>query len=309
MKKMNYKLMALALVAFAFTSCEEDGLSSLGEIEAAMGELYVEAEGTASQLFKNVDEAMRKLEAGDALPYTIDNASFDEDASNPGTYYLDYGTGTNTRGKVVKGKVMMTIANLQTGYLTPGASITASFDNYFEDDKPVLGSMNVLNQSDATNVIFDQNITGLTIEDNTSTEDGGPKAFVLNSTKTLTWLAGAATTNDITDDVYTMADGANGGTSATYDNSQYTFAINFTSPLKVDNTCQYRVTEGVVALNISTTINPSPITFTDAGLDFIATDGADDGNGGKDGCDKFFKISLSNANGANIEVTRQFNGF
>ena len=304
MRKLNYKLLGLAALAMAFTACEEDDLTSSGEVEAAMGELYVNAEGTASQLFKNVDEAMRKLSAGDALPYTIDGAEFDADPATAGRYILDYtgvnGAGVSTRGKSVNGEVIVMLTG--TDYLTPASSVSVTYDNYSEDSKPVLGNIVVTNTGDGTSQSFDMDINGLTIEDNTPTDDGGPKAMIMDSQKSLTWTDGDATPNDASDDKYEIADRTGGsGTSASYDAGTYGFNITLTSPLKIDNTCQYRLTEGIIDLDISTTNDPSDLTFTGATIDFLAADA----------CDKFFSIDLVNDDtGASIsDLTRQFNGF
>ena len=304
MRKLNYKLLGIAALAVAFTACEEGDLTANGEVEAAMGELYVNAEGTASQLFKNVDEAMRKLSAGDALPYTIDGAEFDEDPGTAGRYTFDYtgvnGAGVSTRGKMINGEVIVVLTG--TDYLTPTSSVNVTYDNYSEDSKPVLGNIVVTNTGDGTSQSFDMDINGLTIEDDTPTDDGGPKAMVLNSQKALTWTDGDATLNDASDDKYEIADRVGGtATSASYDAGIYGFNITLTSPLKIDNTCQYRLTEGIIDLDISTTNDPSDLTFTGATIDFLSADG----------CDKFFSIDLENDNtGASItDLTRQFNGF
>lgn len=309
MRKLNYKLLGLAFLAVSFTACDEEGLGANGEVEAAMGELYVEAESAASRMFKHADEAMRKLDAGDPLPYTINEATFDEDATTPGTYFLDYGAGKTPGGVLTEGKLIITRTG--SNYLTPGSSVGIGFDEYKEAGKPITGSITATNVSDANTTKFELDVAGLTVVGDESTDEDGNtvpgKALELTSDKTLEWTAGAATLNDISDDVYTLSNTAGGtGTSAKYDSEQYTFTINLTSPLKIDNSCSFRLLEGVIDLDMSTTIDPSPLAFDKASIDFLAGDGAN-----SDGCDGFFEISLENTEtGAKVsDLTRQFKGF
>lgn len=294
MRKLNYKLLSLGLVLATLAACEEgDNLSGTGEIEASMGELYVNAEATASQLFKNADEAMRKLSDQQTLPYMIDNASFDVDPNdpdpmNPSQYILDYGQGTNTREKVIKGTVSVKL--MGTDYLINGSSIEIGFDNYSEDDKPVSGTIIASNITPAGNTesSFAMDINNFTVQDDGVAGDdgtGGPKTMVLNSEKVFTWNEGSSTV-DIMDDKYTISNDPTGsGTSAVYDNAQYTFDVNITTPLKIENSCQYRMVEGVLDLQLDTDLDPNPLSFSDARIDFITDDG----------CDQFFDLNLDNS--------------
>lgn len=303
MRKLNYKLLGLAAIAVAFTACEEGDLTASGDVEAAMGELYVSAEGTASRMFKHADEAMRKLDNGDALPYTINEGTFDVDPNNANRYILDYGVGKTPGGVLTEGKLI--VERTGTNYLTPGSSVLIGFDEYKEAGQPITGSIDVNNVSDANTTIFDLDVTNLTLMEETSETDGDGNAivndFVLNTAKTLTWTDGSATLADITDDKYTISDQAGSSTTAAYKNGDYNFSVSIMSPLKIANDCNYRLTEGVIDLVISTDIDPSPLTFTNANIDFI----------GDDGCDKFFTIDLENTDtGTKItDLTRQFGGF
>lgn len=298
MRKFNYKFLGLAALAMAFTACEDGDLTSTGEVEAAMGELYVSAESNVSQIYRNVDEAMRTFDfsANPSVPITIDNATFDRDASDPNKYILDYGTGTATRGKVIEGAIEMTLTG--ANYLDMGTTVDVSLANFKEDDKPVSGSIFLENMG---NNKFDMDVTAFTMEDNTSADDGGPKTFVLNTDKSLEWSAGSATPTDVSDDVYSII----GTADATYDNSNYTFDVVISKAMVIDNTCTYRLTEGVFDLDIATTVDPNPLTFNKATIDFIAGDG-----GNQDGCDKFFDLLLKNTETeSELSTTRQFNGF
>lgn len=303
MKKMNYKFFGMALLALAFTACEEGELGASGETEAKLGQLYVDAESAASQLFKNADEALRKLDAGDPLPYTIDGATFNEDAGNPGNYILDYGTtGTNTRNKVIKGMIKFNASG--TNYLTAGTTVGLTYDNYSEDDLAVTGGLNLTNSSANGGTSFTMDIQNLTIIDDSETEN---KELVLNGSKSLDWTAGSATTGDVSDDVYTISDlPGGGGTTAGYNPDpttntyQHSLNVAFTAPLVIDNSCSYRLTQGIIDLTLTSTDDPSPLTFTNATIDFLTSDG----------CDKFFSIKLVNTdNNSEISTTRQFTGF
>ncbi len=310
MKKINYQLIALALAAMSFTACDEEGLGSIGELEAAMGEAYVNAEATASQLFKNVDEAMRAIDEGQTLPLTIDNAEFKVDPDGTYDYILDYtNTGTNTRGLVVKGKIGVNLTG--ANYLDNGSEVQVAYVNYSETsgdvEKPVTGGITVTNNSTPTDTTFRFQIQNLSVQDDGVADengDGGPKTLSLSSDKRLTWTKGADTPNDVSDDSYTIADNTGGSTQADYDNGNFTMDVTLTSPLLIDNTCSVRLVEGIIDLTISTTLTgeDNPLSFNSATIDFLAADG----------CSNFFQISLDSDDpeGASIsDLTRQFNSF
>ncbi len=306
MRKLNYKFLSLAVAFLALGACEEDDLgNSTGEIEAAMGELYVNAESTSSQVFKSIDEAMRRISNQDPLPYSIDNASFDVDPTDPTRYLLDYGQGTNTREKLVKGTISVSLTG--TDYLVAGTSVSIGFDNYSENDKPISGDIIATNvtASGSAEAAFSLDVNNFSIQDDGEVDsegNGGPKTMIVNSEKILTWTAGSATASDITDDKYTISNDPNGtGTSATYDNAQFTFDVDITTPLEIDNTCQYRLVSGVIELEIETTVTPNPLAFTDATIDFVASDG----------CNQIFTINLDNSEtGTQIrDLSRIFNAF
>lgn len=305
MRKLNYKLMGLAALAFAFTACDETGLGGAGEVEAALGQMYVNAESTASQMFKNVDEAMRTFDfaASPSVPLSIDGATFDRDPMDPNKYVLDYGNGVATRGMTIAGQLEVSLTN-GTDYLVSGTKATIGLVNYTENDKPVQGTFSVENLG---NDQFQMDIVGFRIEDDTPADQGGPKALVLNTVKTVSWTAGTNTPNDVSDDAYTLAgdgDATTPDATAIYD-TDYDLSITFLQPMKLDNTCSYRLLEGELQLNISTDLTPNPLTFNKAIIDFLSGDG-DNNNG----CNNVFEIDLENTETeSKLSTSRTFNGF
>lgn len=306
MRKLNYKLMSLAVVAMAFTACEEDGLGGTGEIEASIGEMYVNAESTVSQMYKNVDEALRTFDfaANPSVAITIDGASFDRHPTETDKYVLDYGNGVATRGKTIAGSLEISMTG-GTDYNVAGTQASVALMNYTENDKPVSGSFVAENMGSDK---YSLDIANFSVQDNTSDDDGGPKTLtIVNSNKLMTWTSGSGTPSDVSDDAYTIdGNGANGADdiSAVYD-GDYNVAINFLQPMKLDNTCTYRLLEGELELTLSTSLDPNPLAFDKAVIDFITGDGSN-----SDGCDNFFEIDLENTDTqAKLNTTRQFNGF
>lgn len=292
MRKFNYKLLSLAVLALSFTACEEGDLTASGEVEAAMGDLYVKSEAGVSQLFRNADEALRSFDfdANPSVPITVDGATFDRHPTNPDMYILDYGAGTTTRGKLIEGRMEILVTG--TDYLDPGTTAGVNLRDYKEDGKAVTGTVTIESLGNSN---FDLDVNEYSIYDDNPDEDGGPKRFMVNAEKTVTWLKGSETPADFSDDSYQFT----GDATATYNNDDYTFVVDIVSPLVLENTCTYRMVQGAIDLQMSSTLDPNPLTFTDGTIDFLADDG----------CDRFFQIQLTNENGQEIKLSRQFDGF
>lgn len=298
--------MSLAVLAMAFTACEEDGLGGSGEVEASIGEMYVNAEAVISQMYNNVDEALRTFDfaANPSVAITIDGATFDRHPTDADKYVLDYGNGVSTRGKTIAGSLEVSMTG-GTDYSVAGTEASVALMNYTENDKPISGAFVGKNMGSDK---YSLDITNFSVEDNTSADDGGPKTLTItNSNKLMTQTAGSSTPDDVSDDAYTIdGNGASGANdiSAVYD-GDYNVAINFLQPMKLDNTCSYRLLEGELELMLSTSLDPNPLTFNKAVIDFISGDGSN-----SDGCANFFEIDLENTESqAKLNTTRQFSGF
>ncbi len=278
MKKLNSKFLLAGLVAFGFASCDEEGLAgSAGEVESKVGELYILAESTGSRVFNTVDLALRDSSFINNDSTQVDGAVV---TRNSASVVIDYGTGTaGSDGILREGEINLLMSG-GTDYMVSGTSIAGTFVNYKEADKPVTGSFNVANQGNNT---FALTLTTLGVT------DAENNTFSLSASKTLTWVDGFSTLNDVSDDSYTLA----GTSTGVADTINVSATIN--TPLSYNSTCQYRVEEGVINITMAGT----GVTYNNGSIDFLSDDG----------CNNLYTIELSSDDGAFVTSTLTFEGF
>lgn len=280
MKKVNTKIFLAALLAAGISSCDEDALGSQGEVEAKVGELYVQAEATGSRIINTVDLALRdpSFIANDSTQ--VDGAVVERDGAS---IVIDYRNGTSGSDGVLREGQINLLMSGGTDYMVSGTSLAGTFLNYKEAGKPVTGAFNIANQG---NNAFALTLTQLSITD---AEDN---VFSLSANKTLNWVKGFSTTNDFTDDEYTLS-GTSTGTADTI-----TVSASITTPFSYKSACQYRLEEGVLSINLSSS-TPNNVNYTGGSVDFLSDDG----------CNNLYKIILESADGGSVNSTLTFNGF
>jgi len=279
MKISNIKFYVIAGF-LALTACEgdEDPFNpDGGGFEAKLGQLYVDAEARASNIYNRIDEARRDsvLEASDST--VIDGATVTRTGSD---IKINFGNGvTGSDGKVRKGSIDVSESG---DYLVPGGSLTATLNNYSVDDEPITGSL--MAQNDGNDSIS-VTVTNLNYKNE----------FNFQSSKTIYWESGFSTINDVSDDRYQV--GGSGTGTETAGNNQV--VATFVDPMILDKTCEHSILEGVIDL----TLSGDSVNYDGVGVNFIAGDGVN-----SDGCDNLFRIAVDQ-NGTNVTFTRQFSGF
>ncbi len=288
MKKMNYKLFAAFALAGALVSCDETNpLGENGEVEAALGELYITAESAASRLFGNVDFVLRNPPASTSDSIAINGAWAKMDPNNSNEYFIDYGNGTaGSDGVMRKGEIRFSLTG--NSYLDQNANVSVSLTDYEEGDMPIGGSIAITNNGQTNgNDNFSFAVTNFTVED----AEGNPLSF--NATKDFVWEAGSATPSDASDDRYTIS-GTSSGSSL---GNTISTTVDMTEKLVIDNTCSYRMVEGILSLSLT----GDSLVFDSGSIDFKSADG----------CAGFFDIELENTAESRVVTltNRAFQGF
>lgn len=276
MKKSIFKFLPLAFLAVTFTSCEEDGdgTGGTGDNEQKIAGWIIDTEAIASSVYNAIDQLKR-----DSTLKNLDTISFQGAMAslNGNVYTIDYGTGVvDNAGITRKGAITVT----ENGdYFTQGGLLSLAFNSFSVDDKTVAGSIAVSNLGNDTLSMVISNL----VYDNLLT---------YNADKKVKWISGFTTTKDATDDVFNLSGDATGMENGT--NNQ--IAIDFTSPMNFDRTCQYTVTEGILGLTFT---GDSLTSFDEGSVDFISSDG----------CNNQLILNVTSAGGASVTLPRTFNGF
>ncbi len=278
MRKLNSKFFLAGLIAFGFASCDEENpLGGAGEVESKVGELYILAEGTGSRIFNTVDLAMRDNDFITNDTTTIDGAMVTRAGA---VVKIDYGNGASGSDGVLREGEINLLMSGGGDYMVSGTSVAGTFLNYKEAGKPVTGSFNVANQG---NDVFALTLTSLSVTD---TEDN---TFSLSASKTLTWVDGFSTIGDVSDDSYTLS----GTSTGVADTITVTATIN--TPLSYKSSCQYRLEEGIINIDMAGT----GVTYTSGSIDFISDDA----------CNNLYTIELNSTDGGFVTSTLTFSGF
>lgn len=276
MKTRSIKLLAF-VAALGFVACDEDdplGTGTATDIEARLGEYYLEAESEASNAYNIVDNALRDSTFIASDSSQVDGATVKRTGSN---ITIDFGNGViGSDGITREGSIGV----VETGdYTTTGGAVTATFNGYKKGGKTITGSLGATNNgTDSVTVT----VTNFNVDNK----------FSFNTNKVLNWQSGFTTLTDLSDDHYLIS-GSSNGTETGTNNS---FMSTVTTALDFDRACQYGIKSGVVDM----TLSGDSVHFDKASVDFLSNDG----------CNNAATISLTNtATTTTITLTRQFDGF
>lgn len=231
MKNLTW-IISLVLLAFAvtLTACRREKDEELDSETLSSSDNFL-VESHVNDELKEVDAAATSSSLGKTGPVvTIDSAS------SPKKMTIDYGTGTLcSDGKTRAGKLVVT----WTGrYRQAGTVITITPDSFYQNGSRIEGAKTVKNEgrNTAGNLYYTVTVTNLKL----IKANGGISTW--NASRVREWIAGESTAA-WNDDVYLIT-GSSTGTNS--NGLAYTTAI--TTPLRVDLSCQYRLTAGVLTL-------------------------------------------------------------
>lgn len=231
MKRINQLITLLLLSATLIVSgCKKDKDEDLDtETQSSSDNFLVES--NVNDELKEVDAAATNSQLGKAGPViTIDSTS------SPKKMTIDYGTSTLCAdGKIRSGKINVT----WTGrYRETGTVITIVPENFFQNGNKVEGTKTIENKgrNTAGNLYYTVTVT------NAKVTKADAKVRTWNATRNREWIAGESTAA-WNDDVYLLTGNASGVNA-----NGLNYSSNITTALRVDLSCQYRITTGVVEL-------------------------------------------------------------
>lgn len=275
---MKRSLFILALAAIGLTGCDEEILfgGSEGQAQSALSESLLTAQARANFLYRSLDQTMRDstFQATDST--TVEGAIATRTSN--GDILLDFGNGAvGSDGLTRSGQVRFSDIG-QVPYTSTGAAYSLSFSNYQVEGEPVSGSFSVENKGN--------NSYGLALNQFSVEPQTG-----FNATQEVQWDSGFATISDLSDDLYSLS----GSADFTDSTASRDIAANLSSPLKVDRSCNFGVTQGV----LDVTFTGDSLTYSQGSLDFLAPDG----------CNNVVELSLTDGSGNEIVVPISFEGF
>jgi hypothetical protein len=301
MRNLTSKLLAVLALAMMFTACEEElDLEGNSALQIKVAELYLQAEGRASQVFSTIEEGFRNpdyISNGTAM--LSSGATFYNDAAS-NAVLVDFGMGTVVGGDLIKG--VISLDQQGTNYQDNNAIVIAQLIGYSIDDSPVLGKITLRNVTAVTGPESRE----ITVEDFTIQEEFQPDSinvFKLNSATKLDWSAGSTTPTDITDDQYEVIGNNLTGSDIIGTLTPPGFAydvsidLDITEKLVVSNACDYSIISGLTTLTFGTssTLEADEPFLTGGSLDF---DREDTGL-----CDQFVRLEANSKTGGSLGFT------
>ncbi len=266
----NYLAVMLAASALTLTSCEDELLGGFSEAETAMSDRYLAAEAALSNIYRIVDNTMRDS----TLRATDTSMVFGAKVIRTGnTILIDFKPGViGLDGRTRSGSIMVTETN---DYRQAGGVLAVDLSSYVIDNFHASGIMGVENfGSDSLKL----NVSRLAVVD----------SFELDGSKTLIWMAGfkTATTDDDAYKIKGMATGKQ---------LNNTLNSSILVPMVIDNSCQYRLLEGLVDMQFAM---DTASAQTSGSIDFIKADG----------CENLARIKIKKGE-TELTLARQFFGF
>lgn len=272
MKQLKNNLLTATAIVSALTlsSCEEDLVNGFSEAEAALSDKYIDAEAQLSNIYQIVDNTMR-----DSLLRATDTAVvFGAKVMKTGNVVVvDFSPGVIGKDGVTRaGSITITETN---DYRRSGGVLSVDLSKYVVDNYNVMGTIGVENfGADSLRL----NVSDLAVVD----------SFELDGSKTIVWQKGFGT-NTTTDDIYKI----NG--LATGKQLTNTLTSSIEEPMVIDNTCKYRLLEGVIEMQFS---SDTATTQTTGSIDFIKADG----------CENLARLKIKRDE-TEVTLARQFTGF
>lgn len=226
---LNLTLITLMGLGLSLSACKKDKDTEL-DADTETAQDNNTAESNFDEIFKEIDQASDEANLQKAGPaITIDSSA------SPVKMTIDYGAnGTiGFDGKNRKGKIIVT----WTGrYRATGTVITVTFDQFYQNDYLIAGTKTIKNEGRNT----DGNLYyTITVADARITSTTG-RTIAWNAQRTRTWIGGENTVQ-WRDDVYLISGTTNGITGG-----GRSYTLNIVTPLRVDLSCIYRITSGVL---------------------------------------------------------------
>ena len=272
MKHLKNSYLAFFVVASALTitSCEEDLLGGFSEAETAMSDRYLATEAALSNIYTIVDNTMR-----DSVLRTTDTSMVfgAKVIRTGGTILIDFRPGViGMDGRTRTGTISITETN---DYRQAGGVLSVNLSSYVVDNFNVSGNLGLENfGADSLRL----NVSRLAVVD----------SFELDGSKTVVWMSGFKSVST-TDDVYKLKGMATGK------QLNNTLSSTILEPMVIDNTCQYRLLEGIVDMQFAM---DTASAQTSGSIDFIKSDG----------CENLAKVKIKKGE-TEITLARQFFGF
>lgn len=201
-KHLMYPVAAITLVTIAF-ACKKDNSGSSNTNTTAYVGLTTEKSTTDALIDDAFGEIMavnltsgltNQASSPNAACYTVDISPADANTW-PKTVTVDYGTGcTGLSGYTHKGKIIYTITNK---FFTEGATITATFQNYYVNNYNIVGTYSIHNNGSANG----WNVTDSLAAGKVTYPDG-TTWYTKTGSRTWVQTAGQATPLNLLDDEF-----------------------------------------------------------------------------------------------------------
>jgi hypothetical protein len=226
----NLTLLVMLSLAVVFTACRREKDEELDTETLSSSDNFL-VESNINDELKEVDAAATSSGLGKTGPViTIDSAS------SPKKMTIDYGTGTLCAdGKTRAGRLVVT----WTGrYRETGTVITITADSFYQNGNKIAGTKSVKNEgrNTAGNLYYTITVSNVTL----TRADGRTRTW--NANRVREWIAGENTAT-WTDDVYLIT-----GSSTGVNANGLAYSSDITTPLRVDLSCQHRLTAGVLTV-------------------------------------------------------------
>jgi hypothetical protein len=205
MRLLPFCLIVMLIPAFGFLACQKESTEEFGTIEKDVIQDNQLAENTVADVLNIADQAGKwgdtfyksSLEQQAGLLSSCATITHDL-SSNPMVLTIDFGTtnclcndGKNRRGKI--------IATHTGPYSEEGTIITLSFENYFVNDRKIMGSKTITHMGDnaALDPWYSLSVNLQIVSANSS------DTLYYTATRNRTWIEGRNTLS-LLDDVYLL---------------------------------------------------------------------------------------------------------